>query len=472
MAKKDYDALAASVIDKVGGKENIASVRHCITRLRFILKDESIAKDDEIRGVQHVMDVVKGGGEYQVVIGPDVGDAYDAAIKILGPEFAGGEAKVDASAEDKKDEKKSFSSRCADLVSSIFMPVIGGMCGVGLLKVFLILFTNLGILSTESGVYTIMSAGADAFMYFLPFALAYSAAERFKCNKYTALAVVAPLLFSTITTAYAEQQQIFFGPIPVTLVNYGNSVIPAVVGVWLLSVLERSVNKLLPKSLQFFLTPTICVTIMVPVLLIAIGPATLWLGNAFADAFLFVYELQPMVASIIYGAFYPLLIIFGAHWALMPIMMNNFAVLGYDWLTPLSFGCAYAIAGACFAVFLKTKNKHLKEMAGPNTAIAVVGGVTEPAIYGVVLKYKKPFICACIGSGVGSAFIATAGFQRIAMVGFNLFSIPAFMTFPGGWCIPWVVISSFVVAFVLTYIWGFKDSMIPESEREPQAQNA
>ena len=183
MAKKDYDALAANVIDKVGGKENIASVRHCITRLRFILKDESIAKDDEIRGVQHVMDVVKGGGEYQVVIGPDVVDSYDAAIKILGPEFAGGEAKVDASAEDKKDEKKSFSSRCADLVSSIFMPVIGGMCGVGLLKVFLILFTNLGILSTESGVYTIMSAGADAFMYFLPFALAYSAAERFRSSR-------------------------------------------------------------------------------------------------------------------------------------------------------------------------------------------------------------------------------------------------------------------------------------------------
>lgn len=250
--------------------------------------------------------------------------------------------------------------------------------------------------------------------------------------------------------------------------NYGSSVIPAVVGVWLLSILEHSIDKVLPKSLRFFLTPTLCVTIMVPVMLVAIGPATLLLGNAFADAFLFVYELQPMVASVVYGAFYPLLIIFGAHWALMPIMMNNFAVLGYDWLTPLSFGCTYAIAGACFAVFLKTKNKHLKEIAGPNTAIAVVGGVTEPAIYTVVLKYKKPFICACIGSAVGSAFIATAGFQRIAMVGFNLFSIPAFMTFPGGWCIPWVVISSFVVAFILTLVWGFKDSMIPESEREPE----
>ena len=465
MAKKDYEALAASVIEGVGGKENIASVRHCITRLRFILKDESIAKDDEVRHVEHVMDVVKGGGEYQVVIGPDVSDAYEAAVKVLGSEFAGGEEKAEAA---DSGEKKSLSSRCADLVSSIFMPVIGGMCGVGLLKVFLIILTNLGVLSTESGVYTILAAGADAFMYFLPFALAFSAAERFKCNKYTALAVVAPLLCTSITTAFSEGTQIMFGPIPVLPMNYGSSVIPAVVGVWLLSILEHSIDKVLPKSLRFFLTPTLCVTIMVPVMLVAIGPATLLLGNAFADAFLFVYELQPMVASVVYGAFYPLLIIFGAHWALMPIMMNNFAVLGYDWLTPLSFGCTYAIAGACCAVFLKTKNKHLKEIAGPNTAIAVVGGVTEPAIYTVVLKYKKPFICACIGSAVGSAFIATAGFQRIAMVGFNLFSIPAFMTFPGGWCIPWVVISSFLVAFILTLVWGFKDSMIPESEREPE----
>lgn len=470
MANKDYAALAANVIDGVGGKENIVSVKHCITRLRFVLKDEGKAATEEIRLINGVMDVVRANGQYQVVIGPDVSDAYDSAIKILGASFAAGEEQVESEAQDV--QKKSLFDRAADLVSSIFMPVIGGMSAVGLLKALLVVLTNTGLLSTESGVYTVMYAASDAFMYFLPFALAFAAAERFKCNKYTALAVVAPLLYSTIVAAYNEGTQLFFGPVPVALMNYGSSVIPAILGVWLLSKLERGVNKIVPKSLRFFLAPTICVTIMVPVMLIAVGPLSLLIGNIFSDAFLFVYDLAPIVASVIYGALYPVLVIFGAHWAIMPIIMNNFANLGYDWMSPLSFGCTYAIAGACFAVFLKTRNKRLKEIAGPNTVVALLAGVTEPAIYGVVLKYKKPFIISCISSGLCSIFISVAGFQRIAMVGLNLFSIPALAMFPGGWSVPCVVVCSFVLAFVLTYIWGFKDSMIPESEREPQSQNA
>lgn len=460
---KDYQAIASGVVEHVGGKENIVSVKHCITRLRFILKDESKAQTDEIKKISGVVDVVKGSGQYQVVIGPDVDDAYDAVLALIGTSFAGGEVAADAAAAN--GEKKSLFDQAADLVSGLFMPVLGGLSAVGLIKAILIILTNTGLLSTESGIYIVMYAASDALMRFLPFALAVTAAERFNCNKFTALAVVSVLLYPTIVDANANGDALSFGPIPVTLMNYASSVIPAILTVFVLSKLEKVVNKIVPKAVRFFLAPTICVAIMVPVMLIALGPVSMLIGNAFAAAFMFVYNLAPIVAAIAYGALYPVLIIFGAHWAIMPIQMNNYAVLGYDWISPLSFGCTYAIVGACFAVFVKTRNARLKEIAGDNTVVALLAGVTEPAIYGVTLKYKRPFALACVSSGIASIFISVASYHRMAPVGLNLFTIPALASFPGGWAVPVCVITSFVLAFVLTYFFGFNDTMIPESER-------
>lgn len=465
MAKKDYPAIASSVVELVGGKENISSVKHCITRLRFVLKNQDEAKTEEIKAVAGVVDVVLGNGQYQVVIGPDVEDAYDEVIKILGPGYDGGAVAAD-SAEGSK--KGNIVDRAADLVSSIFMPCLGGMAGVGLLRALLVVFTNTGLMSTNCGAYTVLYAASDAFMYFLPLALAITAADRFKMNRFTAFAVVGALLYPTITKAYQDGAALDFFGLPVNLMSYGQSVLPALLTVWVTSKLEHVVSKVMPKSLRFMLVPTICVGVMVPIELLALGPVSMLIGNVFADAFMVVYKLAPQVAAFIYGCLYPCLIIFGAHWALVPIAMNNYAVLGYDWLMPLGFGCTYAIAGATLGVMLKTKFKPLKELAGTNAVVAVFAGITEPAIYGVLLKYKRPFVCACISAGVGGVIISIAGFQRLAQVGLNLFTIPALAMFPGGWSVPVCVVVSFVLAIVLTFLFGFKDDMISDSDKKKQ----
>lgn len=465
MAKKDYPAIASSVVELVGGKDNISSVKHCITRLRFVLKDQDKAKTDDIKAVSGVVDVVIGNGQYQVVIGPDVEDAFDEVIKLLGAGFDGGAVAAESEDEGKKG---SIVERAADLVSSIFMPCLGGMAGVGLLRALLVVFTNTGLMSADSGAYQILYAASDAFLYFLPLALAITAADRFKTNKFTAFAVVGALLYPAITKAYSDGAALDFFGLPVNLMSYGQSVLPALLTVWVLSKLEHVVSKFMPKSLRFMLVPTICVAVMVPVELIAIGPVSMVIGNVFADAFMVVYNLAPQVAAFIYGCLYPCLIIFGAHWALVPIAMNNYAVLGYDWLMPLGFGCTYAIAGATLGVMLKTKFKPLKELAGTNAVVAVFAGITEPAIYGVLLKYKRPFVCACLSAGVGGVIISIAGFQRLAQVGLNLFTIPALAMFPGGWSVPVCVVLSFVLSVALTYFFGFNDKMLSEADKKAQ----
>ena len=460
---KDFSALASSVVELVGGPDNIKSVAHCITRLRFVLVDQDKADTDAIKKVKGVMDVVIGNGQYQVVIGPDVSDAYDAVLKVAGAGKAGGEQEAPEDEEPVPGEKKNPISLLSETVTALFMPVLGPMSAVGLIKAILIVLVNLGLLDSSSGTYLVLYAAADAFFYFIPFALAISAAERFKTNKYLALAVVGVLLYSTIVDAYSEGTEVYFlGIIPVTLMSYSSSVIPAIFTVYLLAKLEKVLKKVVPKMFSFFLTPALCVLIMVPLELIIIGPISMWVGNVVCDVFVFVYELAPYIAAPIFAAIWPVLIIFGAHWAFNPIILNNFSVLGYDWISPLTWGCNFAMAGACLGVFLKTKNAELKELAGPNVVTALFAGITEPAIYGVNLKYKKPFICAMIASAVCGLIGAYAGIQREALVSVNLLTIPALMAFPGGWAVPVMAAVGFFGACILTYFFGFNDSMLEE----------
>ena len=458
---KDYKAIATTVVENVGGVENIKNVGHCITRLRFVLLDESKANDQVIKQIPGVVDVIKGNGQYQVVIGTDVEDAYDEVLKITGN--LGGDAEP-AAAEGGK--KKNPIELLADTITGIFSPVLGAFSGVGLIKALLVLGTTMGWLDSSSGFYIVMYAASDAFFYFLPFVLAYSAADRFKTNKYVALAVVGALLYSTIVDAYNNDTALYFLGIPVNLMSYSSSVIPAILTVYVLSKLEKLINKFMPQILKFFLTPTLCIGIMVPLELIVIGPISMWIGQAFSDGFLWLYELAPIPAAMAFGLLYPCLIIFGAHWFVTPIKVNNYATLGYDWLSPLTFGCNFAMAGCCLGVFLKTKSKKLKEVAGPNAFTALVAGITEPAIYGVNLKYKYPFVIACILTSIGSIFISIAGTQRLADSGVNILTLPALAAFPGGWAIVVAAAIGFIGGTVLTYLFGFNDDMIPEAERD------
>ncbi len=452
---KDYPALASAIIEKVGGKDNIVSVTHCVTRLRFVLKDESKANDCEVKKVKGVIDVVHGNGQYQAVIGTDVEDAYDAAVAILGTGMAGGEVTAE------KGDRNVFE-KFSETISGIFFPFMGAFVAVGMLKAVLVLASSFIDGFSATGAYTILYAGADGFMRFLPFVLAITAAEKFKANRFVALAIVFPLLYPTIVSAQADGIALDFFGIPVTLVSYATSVIPPVIMAWLLAKMEGGLKKVMSKTVFSLFGYMICLAVLVPVELIAVGPFFQFAGQLVADGILAVYNVAPVVAGMLFGGFWPVLIIFGAHAAFTPIVMNNFSTMGYDWISPLSWGCNFAMAGACLGVFLKTRNKNLKEVAGPNWVTALLAGVTEPAIYGVNLKFKRPFVIACVCSALGAVPIVISGLQRTAFIGVNLVTLPALMSFPGGWAVPITAGIGFIGSAVATYFFGFNDSMIDD----------
>lgn len=457
---KDYKALASEIIEKVGGKDNIKTVTHCVTRLRFVLKDESKADDTMVKKTKGVIDVVHGNGQYQVVIGTDVENAYDAAIEQLGSGFGGGE--VPADDEPNQKDNRSIFARFSDTISSLFFPFMSAFIAVGMLKAVVFLVANFVPSFKDTGAYLILYAGSDAFLRFLPFVIAITAAERFKTNKFVALAIVFPLLYPTIVDAYTNGTAVDFFGIPVVLMNYASSIIPPIIMVWMLSKLEKFFKAHMSQMIFSLFGYMLCLLILVPVELIAVGPVFQLIGNVVADAILAIYNVAPVIAGMLFAGFWPVLIIFGAHMAFTPIIMNNFSVLGYDWLSPLSWGCNFAMAGACLGVFLKTKNKNLKEIAGPNWITALLAGVTEPAIYGVNLKFKKPFVLACIWSAIASIPIALAGVQRTAFIGVNLITLPALAVFPGGWAVPICAAIAFIGTCATTYFFGFNDSMITD----------
>lgn len=459
-----YRNLAAELIRKVGGAENVQSLSHCVTRLRFVLSDEKKVSDAEVEGIEGVLKVIHANGQYQVVIGTHVPQVYKTILQEgLLPQIGTGGANEEAPAATvEKKEKKKFS--LIDIISSIMMPVLGGMMATGILKGLLIMLSTLGVLSAESSIYTVMYAAADAFFYFLPLALSVSAAKKFECNPFLALAVVAVLLYPDLNTAMASESGLKFLGLTVPNVSYSSTVIPAFVTVWLLSVLEKKLNRIFPELVRSIFVPVLCLVIMVPVELIVIGPSMNWIGQVIADAYLFVYSMNPAVAGAVIAGLWPLMVLVGAHSATFPIAINNMAVYGQDTLLPVTTGMNYAVAGAALAVALKTKNSELKKMGFTTSFSSIVGGVTEPAVYGIILKYKKPFyICmACVAAGGLVTGIAGSAFPT--MISTSIITLPAMAAFPGGWGFVAASAIGFFGSLIGTYLFGFNDKMLTENQ--------
>ena len=449
---KDYAKMACQIIEKVGGRDNIQTVTHCITRLRFVLKDESKADVEAVNQVEGVIKVLRSGGQFQVVIGTHVTDVF----KVIKDQNLAPVVGENAESE----EKKKFS--VLDVIGSVFMPIMGGMMATGLLKGLLVMLTTLGALSTESDVYTVLYAAGDAFLYFMPLALSITAARKFGCNQFVAFAVVATLLYPNLTTAMAAEGGLSFFGLPITNVTYSTSVIPPIVAVLILAQVEKLLNKLIPELVRSIFVPLLCLLIMVPLTLVVIGPAMIWIGEVVASVYLFVYSLNPAIAGTIMAFLWPLLVVMGAHMATFPIAINNMMVNGYDTILPVTTGTNYAMAGAALAVALKTRNKKLKQLGYTTFISAIVGGVTEPAIYGIVLKYKKPFYIAMVMTGIGGLMAGIAGSQFPMMLTTCVLTLPAMGMFPGGWGFIAASVIGFVGTGVCTYLFGFDDSM-PEA---------
>lgn len=458
---KDYNHLAKEIVAKVGGEENVISLTHCMTRLRFKLKNSSLAKTDEIKKLEGVIKVMEAGGQYQVIIGTDVGDVYDIIIAETHI-TAGGEeqADEDSAADAAGEAKGSIVSKLIDVVSSIFTPFLGAFTGAGLLKGFVVLFVTLGLLDKSSTTYTILNAAGDGVFYFLPMFLAYCAANKFGAKPFISMSIAAAMVYPNITALFNATDPIpveFLG-IPVKMVSYTSSVLPIIVVCFVQAKLEKLMNRVIPQMVRNIFLPVLDLLILVPLTFIVIGPITTALSNGMSNAIQALLRLCPPLGGALMAGLWPIMILFGIHWAIMAIGFNNLSVLGYDYLLPLTVSCNFSIAIATLAIFLKSKKKNVKQVAGPAFITALVGGVTEPAIYGTLLKYKKPMIMVCIANAVGGAICGAFSVTRDVQMSVNLLTLPAIWAVYGPWAIVAIAVVC-VLVFVLTWTLGYHDRM-------------
>ncbi|MBR2564571.1 MAG: PTS glucose transporter subunit IIA [Paenibacillus sp.] len=453
------EKLAREIVERVGGEKNVQSLVHCATRLRFVLKDDSKADKAGLEKTEGVIAVKENGGQFQVVVGNKVPEVYQAIGQITN-------ILDDSSSKEKGSKKVKGLGGIIDVISSIFAPLLGVMAGAGILKGLLLIANNLEWLDKADTTYIILYAAADSLFYFLPLLLAVTTARKFQGNVFVALTIAGALIYPTIIQLKTDGTATDFFGIPVVLMSYSSTVIPIILAVIVMSKLEKFFNKLLHDSIKNFVTPLFLLVIMVPLTLIVFGPFGVYVGDAIASAMVAAFGFSPLLAGAVLGASWQLLVIFGVHWGLVPVFINNIAVHGQDGVKPAATASVFAQTGAAFGVMLKTKNKKLKTLAGSSTLTALFG-ITEPAIYGVTLPLKRPFIAGVIGGAVGGAIIGQAGTQAFASGAPGLLTLPIFYG-PGGQGFPGLIMgitASFVVSAVLTYIMGFKDPVEDEETK-------
>ncbi len=460
-----YHELAKEIVKNVGGKENVSGLVHCITRLRFSLKDESRANDDVLKNMEGVVTVMKSGGQYQVVIGNHVPEVFEDVMELL-------DLKETASAPEEKKSKKPLD-HAIDVVSGIFQPILGIMAACGMLKGLNTLLVTLGLYSAECGGYLIINAAGDALFTFLPLFLGYTAAKKFNLKPMLGLAIGAAMCYPGIQlaslsegaeplytvlngTMFQSPVYIDFFGIPVISVDYTGTVIPVILAVWFASKCEKLFNKFIPDLVKFFFVPMLTLLVTLPVSVLFLGPIATFGSTLISEFTLAIRSFSPLLAGGIVGLTWQILVIFGMHWGFIPVYINNVMTLGYDNVMMPFFACTFATSAVVLAIFFKTKDKKLKEMAIPNF-ISGIFGVTEPAIYGILLPLKKPFIISCIAGGFGGAFYGHFNFRKLILGGMGIFELPNMMNpdgSAGNIIIAFIgILISMVVGFVLTMVF-------------------
>ena len=446
--------IAEEVLAAVGGSENIVSVTHCMTRLRFVLKDQSIPNKKKLESIKGVMGTNIAGGQYQVIIGNSVGNVYKELIEISGV--------IDTTADFKADQVKEKVNpvvTALDFIAGCMTPLFTAIIAGGLIKVLLVIFgpTLLGVLSSESDTYILMNALGDAPFYFLPILVAFTASKKLNCNSFLAVMVSSILIYpDVITLLGSEQATHLFGVIPVVHGSYASSIIPAMLSTILLKYVEILVDKIVPDWSKNFLKPLLIVLITAPITLCALAPLGLMVGNGLQFVINGIYGFAPWLAMLLFSAFMPFIVMTGMHWAFVPACLLGLANPGYDLLLlPAMLASNTAQAGATFGVAAKTKDKELREMAIPAGISALLAGVTEPAMYGITLRLKKPMIAACIASGIGGLITGIVTLKAYAFTTPCLTAIVQFIAPDGGnniICAVIVFVVSLVVSFVLSFI--------------------
>ncbi|KQU07145.1 PTS beta-glucoside transporter subunit IIABC [Rhodococcus sp. Leaf7] len=457
MAIIDHKTLASDILEGVGGTSNVDSVIHCATRLRFKLRDSTRADTERIKALPGVLAVMKAGGQYQVVIGDDVPKVHAEIVKTNGS--ASTTKRTEAATESADWSPRRLLNAFIEVVSSIFQPIVWPLAGAGLFKALLSLVLQFGWLDATSQTYVILAAAADSIFYFLPIFLGYTAANRFGANKFTSMVIAGALVYPSIVELNASGESVQFFSIPVTMFNYTSSVIPIIVAVLIQSWLEKLSMRTVPKMMRNFVTPMVSIIVMLPLILLTVGPVTSFLANALSTGVSNVFDFAPWLAGGVMGGLWQVFVLFGLHWGFVPTMLNDIAVNGSSVLLGTLLSAVLAQAAATAAVFLRTRSAARRGVAGPAAVSGFIAGVTEPAIYGVNLPLKKPFLFGIAGGAVGGAIAASGGSAATSFVFPSLLALSA-LTTVGSLALQIVgIVLAVIISFTLTFLFVDRESV-------------
>lgn len=443
----NHRELAQAILEQVGGINNITQLVNCATRLRMNFKDESLVHLEQINKIPGVLGAVKKSGQYQIIIGTDVANVCNE-IKAMGLN----ESPVNTG------KKVGKIDALMDIFAAIFTPVIPAITAAGMIKAILVICVLLGMEKT-SQIYVVLSFIADAGFYFLPIMLAVSSAKKLGCNPYLAAMVGGALLHPAFTQLVTAGEPVHIFGLPIKLINYGSSVIPIILAVWLMTYVERFADKVSPKAVKFFMKPTLTILIVVPIVLVVLGPLGSYIGTGIATITDFLNMHVSWLVPTLMGAFMPLLVLTGMHWSFLPVLMTSYTTYGYEAVMgPGSLVSNVCQGSAALCVSIKTKNKELKQLAS-SAGVTALMGITEPAMYGVTIKFKKILLSVMLGGGVGGFYAGLMGVVRYTSGTPGLLSIPIFIGENPMNVVHALIACAigFVVTFAATWFYGFEE---------------
>lgn len=451
---KDYSELAKDIVAHVGGKENVVDLRHCVTRLRFRLKDEAKADTDYLKQREGVVTVVKAGGQYQVVIGNHVPDVY-AAVLAQG---VSGVGEVDAV--DNQAEKGNLFDRFVDLVSGIFQPFLGPLAAAGIIKGIVAIMGAQGLSADNSALYVILNAAGDGFFQYLPLMISLTAARKFKLNEFTALAIGAALVYPTLSSSVdalskANLNHVFGIPFTLPTGGYLSTVMPAILAIWVASHIEKAVRKVTPDVVKLFVVPFVTLLISVPLTFLVVGPVANLASDGLSSFFQAIMNFSPILYGLVLGAMWQVMVMFGLHWAIVPLAILDTATKGQSSILVPALLPNFTQTGVLLAIMLKTKEQKVKSVAMP-AFISSIFGVTEPAIYGVTLPMRTPFIISCAVSGLIGAYVMFANVIGYSVGAMGIFLYPSLVNsktgdMSGMYAAIIASIAAVVIAFLIQY---------------------